>query len=288
MVGPSFSQGTIDIWDTSAPDGTMKLIKQLVSDDTLGPNAVLQASPHPNQAVLDNTGRFFVVNDLGTDTLLLVDSANDTFNIVNRVRVAPDGCGPGHGAFFPPTAEVATHYLVLCEIQSLAMVYQLNYLTDSIQFVPLQTISTFDPNSPPFNLSSSAASDIVISNDNSDVYISNRNTGNATDLITHFKVVNPTPGGPISLEFADQLSSGGISPLMFSFNTAQDTLFSTNQNGSLGLLALQRTPAPAPGAAATDATAVQPGVLNPSPTAAVSNVFFGEPINGPQFVLQIA
>jgi 6-phosphogluconolactonase (cycloisomerase 2 family) len=134
-------EGRVDIWDIA--DGSLSLIKQIVSDDVLGPNAARQEAAHPHQSLLDNSGRFFVVNDLGTDTILVIDSQNDDFEVVNRVRVTPDGCGPRHGAFFPTNTEFATHYFLLCELLNLVEVFQLTYTGNSIQFFPVQTLSTF-------------------------------------------------------------------------------------------------------------------------------------------------
>jgi 6-phosphogluconolactonase (cycloisomerase 2 family) len=294
LVGASFGQGKIDIWDIS--QNTLVLMKQLVSDDALGPNAVRQDAPHPHQALLDNTGRFFVVNDLGTDTILVIDSLDDQFEIVNRVRVSPDGCGPRHGAFFPVGAEVATHYFVLCELLNLVEVFELTYLENSINFVPVQVLSTFGQDFPPVNLTTSTAGEIAVSADNLDVYVSNRNTGNQTDSISHFRVVTSVDEGLISLDFSDSISSGGQVPRMFSLSADQTTLFSTNQAGDLGLLALTRTPGAAVDAANVAAAAVgdfnaavlAAGALDAAPQAAVSNVNFGAANLGPQFAMQIA
>lgn len=83
MLGASFGEGQIDVWDVSAADGTMSLMKQIVSNDTLGPNKARQDSPHPHQALLDNSGRFFVVNDLGTDTILVRDPPSCFFTLLD-------------------------------------------------------------------------------------------------------------------------------------------------------------------------------------------------------------
>src|SRR5687768_13149697 len=81
MVGAAYGAGTIDVWDIS--EGGLTLMSTLESDDPLGPNKERQAAPHPHQSVLDPSGRFFAVNDLGTDHILLIDSADDAFKVVN-------------------------------------------------------------------------------------------------------------------------------------------------------------------------------------------------------------
>lgn len=145
MVGAAFGAGTLDVWDTSSPTGKLVLIKTIVSNDALGPNAQRQEAPHPHQVLVDPTGRFFVANDLGTDTILVIDSLADRFEVTNRVRTDPAGCGPRHGAFFPAgiVNAPATHYILVCELLNLVEVFELTYVADTIQFELVQTLSTF-------------------------------------------------------------------------------------------------------------------------------------------------
>ncbi|SPO03101.1 uncharacterized protein DNG_05783 [Cephalotrichum gorgonifer] len=302
LVGSSFGAGTIDIWDIT--DGALTLLKQIVSDDPLGPNAARQEAPHPHQSVLDPTGRFFVVNDLGTDTVLVIDSDQDQFEVVNRVRVTPDGCGPRHGVFFPSRAAEptqATHYFVLCEMLNLVEVFSVEYAGNSLQFVPTQVLSTFGDTSPAANLTTATAGGIVLSSDNLDVYVSNRNTGGEEDSISHFRVVPPAEeGGALSLEFSESISSGGQVPRMLSLSADGNLLFSTNQRDGLGVLALARNGGAvlgagtgAAGAAAqaevggVQAAVLAAGTLVGSPVAELGVDVFGAVDFGPQFVMQV-
>lgn len=45
MVGAAYGEGTVDVWDVSAPDGTLKLLKEISVGGTLGPVAGRQDSP---------------------------------------------------------------------------------------------------------------------------------------------------------------------------------------------------------------------------------------------------
>lgn len=45
MVGAAYGEGTIDVWDVSARDGTMELLKEFPVGGTLGPVAGRQDSP---------------------------------------------------------------------------------------------------------------------------------------------------------------------------------------------------------------------------------------------------
>jgi 6-phosphogluconolactonase (cycloisomerase 2 family) len=278
MLGASFGQGTVDVWDVAPDTGLLTLNTQLVSNDPLGPNTARQASPHPHQALLDPSGRFFVVNDLGTDTLLVIDSAADSFAITNHVRVQPPGCGPRHGVFWPPLAPgaapaQATHYFLVCEVLSLVLVFELDYAGgDTIEFTQVQTLSTFGEAFPPANATTAAAGEIQVSVDGTDVYVSNRLTGNATDSIAHFGV-EVGSAGEVSLAFRDTISSGGLVPRMFSLALgAERFVFVTNQGGDLGLVAFRRN---------------ADGSLDPTPAASLPVSVFGLDGFGPQFVQQI-
>jgi len=278
MVGAAFGQGQIDVWDVSAADGTMTLMKQIVSDDPLGPNAARQEAPHPHQALLENSGRFFVVNDLGTDTILIIDSLNDAFEVVNRVRVPAAGCGPRHGAFFPRSgADFPTTYLVVCEMLSMIQVFSLEFTDGNLTMTATQNISTFGPDSPPVNLTSATAGEIAVSEDNAHVYVSNRNTGNETDSISVFAVTGgASSSGAITISFRESISSGGKVPRMFSLSADADEtkLYTANQAGDLGLVAIERS---------DDGSLA----LDTSTTASLAVNVFGADGFGPQFVKQI-
>lgn len=258
-------------------------MRQLNSTDPLGPNAARQDAPHPHQAVLEPTGRFFVVNDLGTDTLLVLDSEQDRFEVVNRVRVTPDGCGPRHGVFLPRGAGTeATHYLLVCELLNMVEVFAVDYADDNLRFVPTQVLSSFGPDGPA-NASASTAGEIALSSDSRDVYVSNRNTGNETDTISHFRVVPAGADAPLSLEFSQAISSGGVHPRMFSLSGDESMLFSTNQFAGQGLVALARNGALGAGGEGVEAQ----GTLVDAPVAAVALDVFGAAEAGPLFVAQI-
>lgn len=286
IVGSAFGSGRLDVWDVSAPDGSLALLRQIESDDALGPNTQRQDAPHPHQAILDPTGRFFVANDLGTDTVLVIDSADDAFAVTNRVRVQPPGCGPRHGVFFPPSAAAsaapATHYIMVCEMLNLVQVFEVTYAVDTLQLRVVQTLSTFGADSPPANASTATAGEVQLSIDGRDLYVSSRNTGNETDSIAHFSVDvgvagegpgTPAPGVPLSVAFRESVSCGGTVPRMFSLaQGAGRFVFSANQDGELGLVAFRRN---------------ADGSLDPAPAASLPLGVFGPPGFGPQFVLQI-
>lgn len=267
MVGSAYGNGTIDIWDIS--DGGLKLMKTLVSDDKLGPDTVRQAAAHPHQANMDPSGRYFAVNDLGTDSILLIDSRDDKWVKVNSTRVTPAGCGPRHGVWYPQDADQATHYMVVCEIMNKVILYEVEYKSDTIDFTQTQTLSSYGDLSPA-NTTSAAAGEIVLAGN--DVYVSNRVSGNKTDSIAHF-VVDKTDCTKAMLRYSDTVSSAGLLPRMISVSDKETVVFSANQDGQYGLAALKRN---------------SDGKLTEKPLATLDNTLFGEEGFGPQFVKQVA
>ncbi|KAG7110124.1 6-phosphogluconolactonase like protein [Verticillium longisporum] len=284
LVAGSYVDGKIDIWDIA--NSTLRLIKSVTSDGGLGPNKARQDQPRVHQVVRDPSGRYFAANDLGTDTVLLLDSAADSYAITTRVRVKNAGCGPRHGVFVPSAdGTKATHYVLVCELLNRLEVFEVTYADDGIQFAEVQSLSTFG--NTPHNATSALAGAIAISDNGKDIYVSNRLTGTAPapDSIAHFRVAAPEgsacgsdskdgSGSSAVLEFAGLVSSAGGVPRMFSLSTDGGLLFSTNQNSGLGLLALERNKAT--------------GELTEKPVASVGVADFGEAGFGPQFVQQIA
>ncbi|KAK2605894.1 hypothetical protein QQS21_003734 [Conoideocrella luteorostrata] len=241
MVGAAYGSSAIDVFDVS--NGGLKYIKSVKSNDNTGPVGDRQEKAHPHQAVLDPTGRYFAVPDLGTDRILILDSDKDSFEVINHVPIEPAGCGPRHGAFFPAGAAKATHYIVLCEIKNVVNVYSLKYGGDKgIEFFTEQSISTFPSATPP----KAAAGELVIAPDSKSVYASNRLTGEATDNIAHFRVVQQSAEGSatcqIKLELVGLTSTGGKLPRMFSISEDGQFVLVGNQDGDLGVVALKRNP----------------------------------------------
>lgn len=68
-----------------------------------GPNAERQDAPHEHEAVLDPTGQFIVVPDLGADLVRVfsIDSETDELTAEKPLAVLP-GSGPRHVAFYQP------------------------------------------------------------------------------------------------------------------------------------------------------------------------------------------
>lgn len=258
MVGSSYTQGVIDVWELAA-DGTPKAktigIKTNVTAsspnvvDTLGPNKGRQGDgPHAHQSVLDNSGRYFFVNDLGLDSVVMVDSQGDDFKVVGRTKVNP-GCGPRHGAFYPPGAPAATHYLVMCELLNMVIVHSVNFNTTSgvPEMMATQMVPTFGDSAPPAAGSKPQAGELIAAADGKSIYVSNRlgfdaKTATSTDTLVQLKADFNATDSTLRLSFGQSVSSEGRSPRMISLSTdkEQTVLYGTNQRAGTGLVAFQR------------------------------------------------
>lgn len=276
LVGAAFGQGQIDVWDLDANDGTLTLNKQIPVGGTPGPVVGRQDSPHPHESLLDPTGDFIVVPDLGTDSIVVLDTKE--FEIKNRIDVYPAGNGPRHGSFFPRGTDCqATHFFLASEIASLVKVFELDYTRNNLEFNEIQSISTFGKDFPPANATTASAGELVIDAANKNLYISNRLTGNSTDSISHF-CIDINEKNP--LRFVDQISSGGLVPRMFSLSNNDDILFSTNQGGESGLLAFAKDPK-------TGSLAEKPLATIAISDFVVPGCSAGEDKCGPQFAMEI-
>lgn len=270
MVSSAYGGEAVDVWDVA--DQGLRLLKTIALPSEPGLDAERQTKSHPHQTILDPSGRFFIVNDLGTDSVLVIDAQDDLFEIVESLRVEPAGCGPRHSVFYPAGTPIATHLFLICELTNQVLAYSVAYTGSSLSFAKQQEISTFDPRSLPATLDTAAAGEIVLASNNADLYVSNRLTGDLTDSISHYKV-NPAWAEPLAL--MSLYSTGGQLPRMFSLNNASE-LFIANQDGDgPGVAILQQNP---------------DGTLIETPKASIPMSVFGvdESAPGPKYIKQIA
>ncbi|KAI3320468.1 putative isomerase YbhE [Xylariaceae sp. AK1471] len=268
MVGAAYGSGMIDVWDVSAT-GAPKLLKQIKVEGSLGPS---QTAHHPHQALLDPTGRFMVLPDLGGDQLLVLDTKDDKYEITSTVSLF-SGAGPRHGGFIKSGDKI--FYTVACELSNKVLLYQLGYGDSGLAFTELSTQSTYGTQFPPANTTSAAAGELTVASNNKDIYISNRLSGNATDSIAHFIF----DAEKTSLSFADTVSSFGILPRDMSLSLDEELMFIANQGGDNGLVALHRCPVTGALGAEPVATMLNSELIAPG--------LEGQANVGPQFVQEI-
>ncbi|KAI0382775.1 putative isomerase YbhE [Hypomontagnella monticulosa] len=270
MVGAAYGSGKIDVWDVDSVSGELKLHKTITVPGNPNP---AQGAHHPHQALLDPTGRFFVIPNLGGDTVLVLDGESDKWEITGNVTL-PTGTGPRHGGFL--TAGDKHYYALASELSNQLFLFELSYPGDTIAFKQLQAQSTYGT-TPPANASSAAAGELVVAANQRDVYVSNRVSGNETDSIAHFAFA----ADHTTLDYQATISSGGLRPRMFSLSAdkEQSLAFVANQGGESGLVAFKRS--------------LDTGKLDPTPVASMPSQALVAPqlaatdLMGPQFVLEI-
>ncbi|KAI0180624.1 putative isomerase YbhE [Hypoxylon sp. FL1284] len=273
MVGAAYGSGMVDVWDVADSDGSLKLRTAIAVP---GPTNPAQGAHHPHQALLDPTGRYFVIPDLGADAIYVLDSKDDAWAISSAVSL-PAGTGPRHGGFIKAAGgdgdDARYYYAMASELSSELFLFELSYAGDQMSFKEVQRQSTYGAAFPPANASAAAAGEVVVATNNRDVYVSNRLSGNATDSIARFTFADG------ALSFADTVSSAGILPRMFSLSADESLAFVANQAGDAGLAVYERD---------TDSGRLTPDpVLTVPQQSLVAPALAATPSMGPQFVLEI-
>lgn len=274
LVAAAFSGGCVDVFNIE--NGAFSQLKSVPVGGTPGPLSHIQDAPHPHQVVPDPSGRFYIVPDLGTDDVLVLDSNDDAFTISNRVSLPP-GSGPRHGGFYPIGAAVPTHYFLLCELTNSVVVFSLTYTESTIQFTPVSSSSTFGSAESP---STARAGAFVISPENENVYVTNRLTGRQADGVVHMRIQKTDSGHP-ALQYVGEILTGGALPRHFAIvNDRIRDLAVVNEVGEYALVVLAR--------------GSSTGELTNEPKRSVSMAEFmsaqelknGSP-DGPKFIMQI-
>ncbi|KAL2110977.1 hypothetical protein VUR80DRAFT_482 [Thermomyces stellatus] len=228
MVASAYGSDVIQVWDTSEVNSI-----KLVGNVTDGIPEGVTSGSMPHQAVRHPTKPFFVVNNLGTDAIFVIDARDDdNYRVANTVFVE-EGCGPRHGVFSTlEGSDYATFYTVVCEKSNKLLEYKLEYTDDNINFEILSSTSTFGPAPPePPGPDAAAGAIAMISND---IYVSNRLTGHEEDSISHFSSF----GDEVHFEAA--FSSKANNPRMVSISEDGQFIYVANVENSQGLHAFRR------------------------------------------------
>lgn len=98
-----------------------------------GPNAARQDAPHEHEVILDPTGQYILVPDLGADLVRVFgwDVATLKLKELGSLK-APAGSGPRHGAFWNPYGvwgeNSITYFYLVAELASTVAGYAVTYL----------------------------------------------------------------------------------------------------------------------------------------------------------------
>ncbi|KAL7899340.1 Lactonase, 7-bladed beta-propeller domain-containing protein [Trichoderma sp. SZMC 28014] len=211
-------------WDVSDPTN-LKLV-QTINYTLTGPptDPSRQDAPHPHEAVLDPTGKFLLVPDLGMDLIHLYsfDPSSLEVTSITPVSVKP-GSGPRHLAFVVKGSK--TFAYLVTELGNTIIGYDVTYPNGKIQLTEFFSIPSHGPG--PAEPSSYAVSEVVLSPDTNYLIVSSRAENSSTipdfdnpsqtipsDPLINFKIC-PETG---ELELLQIVPAGGQFPRQFSIN----------------------------------------------------------------------
>jgi 6-phosphogluconolactonase (cycloisomerase 2 family) len=130
-----------------------------------GPNTARQDAPHPHGVVVDPTGRFVVVPDLGADLVRIFYINPDTGHLEpTDPYVTAPGSGPRHGTFWTPkgsqknTTEV--YFYLVHELNNRLSGFRVSYTRCGLHFSKFFEGSSFGNGTAP---AGSKAAEIAIS-----------------------------------------------------------------------------------------------------------------------------
>lgn len=131
-----------------------------------GPNADRQDAPHPHEALLDPTGQYLLVPDLGADLVRVfaIDAATLKLTAKEPLKAAP-GSGPRHAAFWKPQPKAnVTFFYLVAELGATVTGYEVAYLPDQggLNFTEVQILPTMG-NAKPKNIVAPAEVTVSVS-----------------------------------------------------------------------------------------------------------------------------
>ncbi|KAJ5593212.1 hypothetical protein N7537_010116 [Penicillium hordei] len=195
-----------------------------------GPVPDRQDAPHPHGVIVDPTGRFILVTDLGMDQIHIFKISPSTGLLQpQKPFLVKPGSGPRHAVFWTPKANVAstddTFLYLVSELGNTLTAFKAHYTRNSLTFVKVHEESTYGGETIP---SGSKASGIHISPENDRIVVSNR--GDATfgkddDSFAVFTCITGQGNHAKDFSFVGLFPAYGSFPREFEIN-AQNGLIS--------------------------------------------------------------
>ncbi|QLI63891.1 uncharacterized protein G6M90_00g022750 [Metarhizium brunneum] len=240
--------GALTTWDVSNPSNLTLVQSELYHMDKPGPIADRQNAPHPHQTLLDPTGKFILVPDLGADKIYVYAVAANSLRLtVLPPIVVKAGSGPRHVAF--AVRDDKTFMYLVTELANTIIGYEVTYPDGGIEFKELFNIDSHGAGKP---VSEAVyAAEILVSPDAKFLIVSSR--GDNTFSIPNFDRKNSTnitsdplinfsiDGETGSLTPIQEAPCGGRYPRQFSINKA-GTLVAVGQQKDARVVLIKRDP----------------------------------------------
>jgi 6-phosphogluconolactonase (cycloisomerase 2 family) len=102
-----------------------------------GADPVYETAPHPHEALLDPSGNFILIPDLGADLIRLyhINSCTKLLEPLEPFQV-PIGSGPRHAAFL--VAKSGTYFYVVSQLTNILTAYVVKYnRNETLSFMSL-------------------------------------------------------------------------------------------------------------------------------------------------------
>ncbi|KAG6366260.1 hypothetical protein INS49_000436 [Diaporthe citri] len=234
-----YSGSSVAAFDISDASTLAPVQAETYTLDAPGPIPDRQDAPHPHQALLDPTGQYLLVPDLGSDVVRLysVDEGGLSFTELEPLAAVP-GSGPRHGVFLV-TDDGTTYFYLASELANTVTGFEVTYNDDNtLDFTEVYLSSTHGLNGTVPNNETTAA-EIAISPDNKFLLVSSR--GEGTLRIPNFDPANSTEivSDPI-FTFEIDHSSGALTKIQqFPAGGSIPRQFSISADGSLVAVGLQ-------------------------------------------------
>jgi len=212
VLAASYSGGSYGVWPIQADGSLGKTPVSFKVDTGSGPLKDRQADPHPHEIVLDNSGMFAIVPDLGIDKWMQYSFDEVTGiltpNNVSSFTAAPPGAGPRHITFHPSSKFA----YAINEMAASIIAFTYDELLGTM--TPLQTVSTIaNPTTPP-SYQIVTAAEVHVSRDGQYLYASTRYSNGTNGVLTTFKIDQVTG----KLAVLQYRSTEGLVPRYFTLD----------------------------------------------------------------------
>ncbi|KAH8795096.1 3-carboxymuconate cyclase-like protein-like protein [Hyaloscypha sp. PMI_1271] len=230
LAAAHYSGSAATSWNI-LPSGGLKSLQTFMFNLTApGTIPSRQEAPHPHEVILDPTGSFIVIPDLGADLVRVfaIDPKSSLLTENTPFKV-PAGSGPRHGAFLKVDSG-KTFFFLISELANTIASYEVSYLGGTgLNFTNVFLSGTYGNRTTP---DGAAAAEAILSPDNKFLLTSSRNatlfqldnfdktnsTKIPSDTLHSWAIDHAT--GKLSLK---QIApAGGSFPRHFSVNKAGD------------------------------------------------------------------
>jgi 6-phosphogluconolactonase (cycloisomerase 2 family) len=197
-----------------------------------GPVPSRQDAPHPHEALLDPTGGFLLLPDLGADIIRIYSVAQNTGLVTSCANyTAAPGTGPRHGSFFVPNAgsTAGTTLYIGNELSNTISSFAVTYTGNCLSLALTKTIAPYPNGQIPAATTRNGVKVGEVRVAGNTLLTSNRadnSFGSNLDSIAQFDI-NPSTG---EFTFNKITSAFGSYPRTFVVNKAGTFVAIGNQN----------------------------------------------------------